>query len=171
MLKAILAILAAVGLDQAVKYWAVTVLKPIRSIPLIEGVFHLTYAENPGMAFSLLEGQRWFFLIITVVMLAGFVIVLKKNIITDKLQRWCIILVMGGAIGNLIDRIFNDGMVIDMFYIKLIDFPIFNVADLFVTLPGGLFCLLLIREIIAEEKAKKTTALEENNEDHDSGTC
>lgn len=171
MLKAILAILAAVGLDQAVKYWAVTVLKPIRSIPLIEGVFHLTYAENPGMAFSLLEGQRWFFLIITVVMLAGFVIVLKKNIITDKLQRWCIILVMGGAIGNLIDRIFNDGKVIDMFYIKLIDFPIFNVADLFVTLPGGLFCLLLIREIIAEEKAKKTTALEENNEDHDSGTC
>jgi len=171
MLKAILAILAAVGLDQAVKYWAVTELKPIRSIPLIEGVFHLTYAENPGMAFSLLEGQRWFFLIITVVMLAGFVIVLKKNIITDKLQRWCIILVMGGAIGNLIDRIFNDGKVIDMFYIKLIDFPIFNVADLFVTLPGGLFCLLLIREIIAEEKAKKTTALEENNEDHDSGTC
>lgn len=171
MLKAILAILAVVGLDQAVKYWAVTVLKPIRSIPLIEGVFHLTYAENPGMAFSLLEGQRWFFLIITVVMLAGFVIVLKKNIITDKLQRWCIILVMGGAIGNLIDRIFNDGKVIDMFYIKLIDFPIFNVADLFVTLPGGLFCLLLIREIIAEEKAKKTTPLEENNEDHDSGTC
>lgn len=166
MLKAILAVLLIVGLDQAVKYWAVTVLKPIRSIPLLEGIFHLTYAENPGMAFSLLEGQRWFFILLTAVMLVVFVWVLKRNVITDKLQRWCIIMVMGGAIGNFIDRIFNDGKVIDMFYIKLIDFPIFNVADLFVTIPGAFFCLLLIREIMEEEKAKKTAAQEESHEDH-----
>jgi len=171
MLRAFLAVLLIVGLDQAVKYWAVTVLRPIRSIPLIEGVFHLTYAENPGMAFSLLEGQRWFFILLTAIMLVVFVVVLKKNVIADKLQRWCVILVMGGAIGNFIDRIFNDGKVIDMFYIKLIDFPIFNVADLFVTIPGAFFCLLLIREIIEEEKQKKTAALEENHEDHDSGQC
>lgn len=170
MLKAILAILFAVGLDQAVKYWAVTVLKPIHSIPVIEGVFHLTYAENPGMAFSLLEGQRWFFILLTGLMLCVFVWVLKKDIITDKLQRWCVVLIMGGAIGNFIDRIFNDGHVIDMFYIKLIDFPIFNVADLFVTMPGALFCLLLIWEIIEEEKQKKAAA-EETHEDHDSGEC
>ena len=171
MLKAILAILAAVGLDQAVKYWAVTVLKPIRSIPVIEGVFHLTYAENPGMAFSLLEGQRWFFVVLTLLVLVGFVWVLKKDLVTDKIQRWCMILVMGGAIGNFIDRIFNDGKVIDMFYIKLIDFPIFNVADLFVTMPGALFCLLLVKEILEEEKAKKAqkAAAEEQNDDQDSG--
>ena len=173
MLYGILAAFAVliVILDQVTKYMTVSNIPLGGIVPFWDGLFHFTYIQNTGMAFSMLEGGRWFFLIMTAAAFVLLVITLKKGWITHPTGLWALASITGGAIGNLIDRIFNDGKVIDMFYIKLIDFPIFNVADLFVTLPGGLFCLLLIREIIAEEKAKKTTALEENNEDHDSGTC
>ncbi len=132
-------IAVSILLDRVVKLWAVNSLKPIGDIPVINGVFHLTYATNTGGAWSILSGRITFFIIITVIALAAgiyFLFFFKKY---DRILYYTSIsLIIGGAVGNFIDRLMY-GEVVDMFYIKLINFPVFNVADMI--LVAGTICL------------------------------
>lgn len=134
---ALLSILIMILLDQLVKYWTVSSLKPVGSIPILQNVFHLTYVENRGAAFSILQGQKIFFVAITILVLAVIFIAFRREWIMHFTGKCALILVAGGAIGNFIDRLFR-GFVVDMFDFCLINFPVFNVADIFVVCGGFL---------------------------------
>lgn len=133
-----------IALDQFTKQLAVTYLKNQPNIVLWEGVFELEYLENRGAAFGIMQGQRLFFVIFTsiaMIMIAWFYL---KRIPNDKKYRYldiiCILLFAGG-IGNFIDRI-RLNYVVDFFYFSLINFPIFNVADIYVTVAA--FAMILL---------------------------
>lgn len=134
-----------VAFDQWTKYLAVTHLKNTEGIPLIPNVFHLHYLENRGVAFGMFQDKIWFFLPFTMIILA-FMCIFYSKIPDNKRYiplKICAILVTSGAIGNMIDR-FLHHYVVDFLYFKLIDFPIFNVADCYVVVGVFLFILLLL---------------------------
>lgn len=119
--------------DQITKFLAVSELKPIYTYPIIKDVLHLTYLENTGAAFGILKNARWIFMILTtaVVIALALFIVLRRDKISGLLTVG-LCFVIGGGIGNMIDRVFN-GYVVDFVDFRLINFAIFNVADSFVT--------------------------------------
>lgn len=128
----ILALLVA--LDQYTKYIAVLKLKNQPAFNIINGVLEFNYLENRGAAFGMLQNQKIFFVFVAAVFLCVIIYVLVKAPLDKKYFKLHILLVMiaGGAIGNLIDRLRFD-YVVDFIYIVLINFPIFNVADMYVT--------------------------------------
>lgn len=150
-------ILAAAGgvLDQWSKHLAVVYLKDKNSLDLIPGVFQLTYLENRGAAFGILQGKQWFFYISTIAIMAVIIWLYIKIPATKRYMpiRICSVLIVSGAIGNFIDRI-RLNYVIDFFYFKWIDFPVFNVADIFVTV-STILLLLLILFYYKEEDIEK----------------
>ncbi len=121
-------------LDQLTKLWAVTSLKFSESIPVIPNVLELYYLENRGAAFGMMQNRQWFFLLITVAVLAILIWVSRK--IPEEKHflplKACIYFIGAGAAGNMIDRVFRK-YVVDFIYFTLIDFPVFNVADIYVT--------------------------------------
>ncbi len=137
--------LAGVILDQLSKYMAVHFLQGTDGIDLIPGVFRLTYLENRGAAFGVLQGQQWFFYIITSVILVVVVLAYVRIPAGRKFLplQICAVFIVSGALGNLIDRV-RLGYVVDFFYFELIDFPVFNVADIFVTVSAVLLAVLLL---------------------------
>lgn len=144
-LTAVIVIAAGVILDQWSKYMAVLHLQGTDGVDLIPGVFRLTYLENRGAAFGVLQGQQWFFYIITAVILVAVLLVYRRMPAGRKFLplRVCAVLIVSGALGNLIDRV-GQGYVVDFFYFELIDFPVFNVADIFVTVSAVLLAVLLL---------------------------
>lgn len=139
----LIAIVLGVALDQYTKALAVKHLAD-GPIPLIEGVFELKYLENRGAAFGMLQNQQTFFLIVTIITLILMTILYIRMPHTKRFLplRICLVSIVAGAIGNMIDRV-TLKYVIDFFYFKLIDFPIFNVADIFATCASILLILLL----------------------------
>ncbi len=132
-------------LDQVTKWAAQAFLKGQDAFPLLKGVFELYYLENRGSAFGLLQGKRVFFVIMAVFILIVVPYIYAK-IPLDKHFRYLhivAILFLSGAVGNAIDRVFH-GYVIDFFYFSLIDFPVFNVADIYVTVGTAAFMFLLL---------------------------
>lgn len=132
-------------IDQFTKLWAVKILKPIGSIPVIRNVLELYYVENRGAAFGIMQNKQWFFLVITLVVLAGLVWISGKipeeqHFVPLKL---CLYFVAAGAVGNMIDRIFRK-YVVDFIYFRLIDFPVFNVADIYVTVAAIMLVILIV---------------------------
>ena len=130
-------------LDQLSKLWAIRVLKPGNRIPIIKDVLELTYVENRGAAFGILQNRQIFFLIISLIGLVGILLVLSKM---PEDRRYlplslCLVFVASGAVGNMIDRMFRH-YVVDFIYFKPIDFPVFNIADIYVTVSAGLMVLL-----------------------------
>ncbi|HIW84237.1 MAG TPA: signal peptidase II [Candidatus Dorea gallistercoris] len=142
-LVALIGVLAGVCLDQATKFWAILTLKDQPPLILIDGVFQLEYLENRGAAFGLLQGQRLFFFLSAAVICALVVwfylrVPMERRYVPLRILA---ILIVAGALGNFIDRL-RLGYVVDFFYFKLIDFPIFNVADIYVTI--STFALLFL---------------------------
>lgn len=119
----ICAILLMIAADQAVKYWALTSLQAQQTIPLINDVFHLTYIENRGAAFSLFAqfDSRWIFVVLAIVITVAIFTAIYKNMLQTQLGCWSLILVAAGALGNAIDRVAH-GFVVDMFDFRLIIF-------------------------------------------------
>jgi len=115
-------------IDQMTKYWAQMKLQPIGCIDVIDGVFSFTYVRNTGAAFGILQGQKWLFLILTVLVLAAALWYLIRNKITNPVLLISGSAVWAGAVGNLIDRI-RLSYVIDFLEVRFISFPVFNVAD------------------------------------------
>lgn len=131
--------------DQVTKRLAVVHLKDQPSVVLIKNVFELFYLENRGAAFGIFQGKRIIFLIITVAILLFLAYCFWKipYISTFTSLRCVLVLVAAGAVGNFIDRMAN-GYVVDFFYFKLINFPVFNVADIYVTCSAVFLAILLI---------------------------
>lgn len=138
-------ILFSVITDQLSKFWAAKILKNGNSIKILGNYLRLTYAENKGAAFSILQNQRTFFLIITIVMLIFLTVIYFKTKNLSNLSKLSIAMIAGGAIGNFIDRL-RLGYVIDFIDVRFgnfYDFPIFNIADSFVVC-GTILMIILI---------------------------
>ena len=133
-----------VAADQVTKYLTVAYIELYQDVPAIDGLFHLTYVRNTGAAFSSFEGMRWLFLLIFAVFTALLVYELvKKTLPFTRLEWWCIAAIYGGGLGNIIDRV-RLGYVVDMIEVEFIRFPVFNVADCFITCG----CILLLVHLI-----------------------
>lgn len=137
--------IALVTFDQWTKYLAVVNLKDRAAVPLIKGVFELHYLENRGAAFGLLQNQKVFFIFIAVVILAAICYVIFRMPDKKKYRSMNLFLVLiaSGAVGNMIDR-FRCDYVVDFLYFVLIRFPIFNVADIYVTCATVLLIIFLL---------------------------
>ena len=131
----IILLIILIVLDQFTKRLASTYLMDTAGIDLIPGVLRLQYLENTGMAFSLFEGQMILFYVMTIVLSLAIIWCMRKLPVSNKFNfvYFLFVALLAGAIGNFIDRVFYK-YVIDFIYFVLIDFPVFNVADIYVTL-------------------------------------
>lgn len=144
-------IVLGILLDQLTKWLAVEFLKPVKSIPLIPEVLHLTYVENRGMAFGMFADNRWIFMLTSTLMITVFLAYLYLGMCENTLYAVSMAMVVSGGIGNMIDRIAL-GYVVDFIDFTLIDFAVFNGADSFVCVGAGLLILALLLDIIKESK-------------------
>lgn len=126
-------VVIATVLDQLSKLWVVNNIPLHGEIPVLSGIFHLTYAQNTGAAWSMLSGMQWLFLLIFLAFTLGIIWEFsKKRWPFTTFDRWCIAVVYAGGLGNIIDRI-RLGYVVDMIEVEFINFPVFNLADCCIT--------------------------------------
>lgn len=132
-------------LDQITKFWAVNTLKDGSEIKIIGDFFRLSYVENRGAAFGMLQNKIWFFVLVTIVMLAvmAYIFFTNKNLTT--LSKLSLTLIAGGAIGNFIDRVRLNYVIdfLDVRFGNFYDFPVFNIADSLVVC-GTILLIILI---------------------------
>ena len=144
LIKYILFILAVVAADQVTKWLVVENIALYGHVDFIPGLLSLTYAQNTGAAWSMLEGQRWLFVLVfvvlTVLLLLEF---FKFHMPFTTAERWLTAAIYAGGLGNMIDRV-RLGYVVDMIQTDFITFPVFNVADCFITCG----CILLMIHLI-----------------------
>ena len=160
----ILAIVVCVAADQLVKFWTVANLALYESTPLLPGIVELMYIQNTGGGFSILSGQTWLLTAVTIVLMAVVGWIMYKKWYPHPLAMWTLTLVLGGGIGNLIDRV-RLGYVVDMFNFQFMNYPVFNVADILVVCGAigfAAYYLLLDDKV---QKALKTAeeGIEERN--------
>ncbi|MCI9432145.1 MAG: signal peptidase II [Oscillospiraceae bacterium] len=127
----ILAILLCIAADQAVKYYVVTHLALYESAPLLPGIVELLHIQNTGGGFSILSGHTWALTVLTAALMAGIGYVMVKKLFPHPLAMWTLAAILGGGLGNLIDRV-RLGYVVDMFNFQFMSYPVFNVADILV---------------------------------------
>lgn len=142
-------------LDQFTKILAVKYLMHQPSMEILPGIFELTYLENRGAAWGILKNQQWIFLIATALISSMVIYLYVKSIPQTRYRIFrilCVIL-LAGAFGNAYDRLFR-GYVIDFFYFSLIDFPVFNVADCFVTMSIAAGLLIYREEVLRWMKSE-----------------
>lgn len=126
---------------------------------LIPGIININYIHNDGAAWGMLSGHTWLLLSVTFVVMLVCVALLLKYGAGDKLMFWAMCLVLSGGMGNMIDRVFRDGKVIDFLQFGFwTDFPIFNIADCAIVIGAGLLLLYFFKGIIDEEKQKRSIA-------------
>lgn len=142
--------------DQIIKVWAIENLQGQGSVPFIgigdTEILNLCYLENKGAVFGSFSGMRFMLIGVTAVMIVGCIVYLIRNYRNSKFLSWSLMLVISGGIGNLIDRIFRDGKVVDYFEVRLFDFAIFNFADCCVVV--GVFLLFIYILFIDSRKQK-----------------
>jgi len=145
-------VIVLLAIDQYTKYMAVVHLQPIREFVLIDGVFSLLYHENAGMAFGLFQGGRWAFVVLTVVAMGFFVYFYTSLPKTryHNVMRFFLLMLIGGALGNFVDRLIQ-GYVVDFFFFSLINFPVFNMADVFLVV--SVFALAIMILFVKEPKS------------------
>ncbi|TYS16354.1 lipoprotein signal peptidase [Rossellomorea vietnamensis] len=147
--------LVVVALDQLTKWLVVRNMTEGQSITVIENLFYITSHRNQGAAWGILQGQMWFFYIITIGVIIGIVYYLEKQAKGNKLFSLSLALLLGGAIGNFIDRLFRKE-VVDFLntYIFQYDFPIFNIADAALTIGVGMMVITMLLDERREKKEK-----------------
>ena len=160
MISGLLSLLGAavlVVLDQLIKHWATAALLPVGSMEVLPGIVELRYCLNDGMAFSMLAGKQGLLIGVTSVMLVAVLVMLfvRKMPLAERIA-WT--LVLGGGVGNLIDRVLN-GVVVDYINVLFMHFAIFNFADICVCVGVGLLMLLLLldstkKDELAQQKAE-----------------
>ena len=139
---------AIVAADQFTKYLTVANIALYQDVPFIPGLLQLTYVQNTGAAFSSFEGQQWLFALIFAVFTGMILWVFFKNSMGfTTFERWCIAAIYGGGLGNMIDRV-RLGYVVDMIETTFMEFPVFNVADCFITCG----CILMMIHLILFNK-------------------
>ena len=137
-----------VAADQFTKFLTVANIALYEDVPFIPGLLQLTYVQNTGAAFSSFLGQQWLFALIFLVFTVLIVLEYRKpSMGFTKLEWWCIVAIYGGGLGNMIDRV-RLGYVVDMIETTFVVFPVFNVADCFITCG----CILLMAHLILFNK-------------------
>ena len=149
---------ALVGVDQITKWWVICTMELEQSVGLIPGFFEFRYVHNEGAALGLMQNTsyaRILLIVMTLAVIAGLVWALVTRRFESKLALWAIVLILAGGVGNLIDRVFR-GYVVDFMLFRFSWFPfVFNVADVFVVVGGGLIFFYLILEIVRDVRAGK----------------
>ena len=146
--------------DQVTKHLASLFLMGGTSSTFLPGILSFRYHENPGAAWGILQNQRWIFMIISTIaifLFIGYLFYTRKEK-TALLFRLSLAFFIGGGIGNMIDRV-RLGYVVDFLRFDFIDFPIFNVADSFISIGAGLMVLHLLLEFLHEQRSKKINEL------------
>ncbi|MDO5345976.1 MAG: signal peptidase II [Lachnospiraceae bacterium] len=143
--RGVLGLILLLAADQLTKLLAYTQLRPYGPIKLLPGIFELHYLENQGAAFGMMENMQWVFILFAFVIVAGALLFYIRLPMGDRFRplRILCITLSAGALGNMIDRITHH-YVIDFLYFSLIDFPIFNVADIYVCVSTAILLLLLL---------------------------
>ena len=135
--------------DQLTKYLTVQNIALFGKVEALDGLFHFTYVQNTGAAFSSFEGMMWLFALIfglfTVAIVWEF---WKKGMGFTTFERWCIVAIWAGGLGNMIDRV-RLGYVVDMVCLDFMNFPVFNVADIFITCG----CVVLLVHLVFFNRA------------------
>lgn len=160
MISGLLSLLGAavlVVLDQLIKHWATAALLPVGSMEVLPGIVELRYCLNDGMAFSMLAGKQGLLIGVTSVMLVAVLVMLFVRKM-PRAERIAWTLVLGGGVGNLIDRVLN-GVVVDYINVLFMHFAIFNFADICVCVGVGLLMLVLLldstkKDELAQQKAE-----------------
>jgi signal peptidase II len=163
MIYAIVSVIVLI-MDQAMKYWTT------RNIPLnpgsencvelFKGLFRITDVHNYGAAFNILQNARWLLVGVTVVFTVAVIVLISREVIHTRFGKWTAILVMAGAISNGLDRALF-GYVVDMFEFEFWSgIPVFNIADMFITVCGILFCL----HVIFHKETEEELAVKQNEE-------
>ena len=150
-----LVVAGIVAADQVTKLLVLQNIPLYGSVDAIPGLFHFTYVQNTGAAFSSFQGMRWLFVALFVILTAALIFeYFKKPLPFSKFERFCIAAVYAGGLGNVIDRV-RLGYVVDMIETTFMDFPVFNVADCFITC--GCIALLLHLLLFNKEFWKEET--------------
>lgn len=149
-------IASVIAVDQITKWLTVFFLKVGESFALLPNVFHFTYVQNEGAAMGMLQNHRWVFMLFSTVAIVAILLYLWKNHAQSRFASVALSLVVGGGIGNMIDRV-RLGYVIDMLDFCAFDFWVwvFNVADSCVCVGGGMLVAWCVVMIVREEKNKK----------------
>ena len=135
-------------LDQWTKALTLANIPLYGEVPVIDGLFHLTYVQNTGAAFSSFQGMRWLFVLIFAVFTVYLIWEFSgKRMPFTNFERWLMVCIYAGGLGNMIDRL-RLGFVVDMIEVEFITFPVFNVADCFITCS----CILLLAHLIRFNK-------------------
>ena len=146
-----------VAADQMTKYWTVAQIALGQDVEFIPGILGLTYVQNTGAAFSSFEGMQWLFALIFAAFTVGIIWEYRKQSLhLSRFEWWCLVAVYAGGLGNMIDRI-RLGYVVDMLETKFIRFPVFNVADCFITcgcIAMMVSLILFNKEFWKDEKKK-----------------
>ena len=150
---------AVVALDQWTKWLVRRDLPLYASKDSILGIFHITHVENTGGAWSMFSGQLWLFIGVMALFVALIVVLIWKQWLKKPFEWWCLAAILGGGIGNLIDRLANS-RVTDMICLDFVSFPVFNVADCFITV--GCFALIVYVIFLdrTEDKKRENTPSE-----------
>lgn len=145
-----------VVIDQLIKHWATAALLPVGNMDLLPGIVELRYCLNDGMAFSMLAGKQTLLIGMTSVMLVVVAVMLfaRKMPVWERIS-WTLIL--GGGVGNLIDRVLN-GVVVDYINVQFMHFAIFNFADICVCVGVGLLMLVVLLDSFKKEETAKQKA-------------
>ena len=162
----ILALALCIAADQALKLWVVANLGLYESMPLLPGIVELYYIQNTGGGFSVMTGHTWLLAALTVVLMAILGALIVKKVFTHPLAVWSLILIIGGGLGNLIDRV-RLGYVVDMFNLEFMRYPVFNIADIFVVCGAFVFAfyyLLLHDKVTAQTKTKTEETADDGND-------
>lgn len=154
-----------IGIDQLTKYLVHTNMELHQTIPLIsigdKEILNFSYERNTGAAFSILQGKQVFLIVITLIVILAAIYLLISKRVRKPAYVWSIAIIIAGGVGNLIDRIAN-GYVIDFIDFRIINFAIFNVADICAVCGGiALFLFVVIDEIKLAKESKKDKALVE----------
>lgn len=169
ILAAITGVLFLVA-DQFTKVYIQNNFEMAKSYEFLPGIIDITYIHNDGGAWGMLGGYTWILLSVTIVIMLVCIALLLKYGVKDKLMFWAIILVLSGGVGNMIDRIFRSGNVIDFLHFEFFPtFPVFNVADCAIVIGAGLLMLYFFLGIINDEKKKRLAvakALSEQKENN-----
>lgn len=134
-----------IGLDQLVKGWTVANIELDTVRDFVPGFMSLAYLRNYGAAYSILQNQQWFFTIVTIIVMVGLVWYFIKQISGSFWILFSLSLIMAGGLGNFIDRV-RLGYVVDMFHLDFVNFPVFNVADVCLTVGVGILFICILKE-------------------------
>lgn len=151
MITTSIILILLVAADQLTKFLTLIFLKPISTKVLIKGVLSLTYVENYGAAFGMLQNSRWVFITLTIAIISAILAYRIRSGENGKLFNSASFLLISGGMSNLIDRIFR-GYVVDMIQFTFIDYPVFNFADCCVVAGAVLMCIYVLRRDSDEDK-------------------